>query len=76
MLNIIPTMGQSLVNYGATNLSEAASAKNTTIILGVEDEALFGSRFKIRLTSKKSGKKIDLNINFKTYHELTQRERK
>jgi hypothetical protein len=36
------------------------------IILGKDENSLWGKNFKIRITSKKSGKKIDLNINFKT----------
>ncbi len=34
------------------------------INLGVMPVALWGKKFKIRITSKSSGKQIDLNVNF------------
>ena len=76
MINIIPTMGQSMVDYSRTNLATLATAKNATITLGVEDEGLFGNKFKIRLTSKKTGKQIDLNVAFATERKTTENERK
>ena len=39
-------------------------AKN--IILGIEDESLFGKTFKVRLTSRDTGRKIDINMTFST----------
>ena len=76
MMNIMPTMGQSIVNYSQTNLNKAATAKGTTVVLGVEDEGLFGNKFKIRVTSKRTGKKIDFNVEFSTLNTTSERERK
>ena len=33
-------------------------------IAGVANEQIWGKRFKFRITSKKTGKKIDLNIKY------------
>jgi len=76
MINIVPTISQSTVDYSRTNLEELATAKNATIMLGVESEGLFGNKFKIRFTSKETGKQIDLNVRFKTERKTTENERK
>jgi hypothetical protein len=76
LLQIRPRLTQAIVNESASGLvaesgaSQNAIAKN--VILGIEDETLFGNeasagkRFKIRLTSKDTGRKIDINVTFKT----------
>ena len=70
LLRITPKISQSAVNEVQSGLiSEDGTLGNAiaqNITLGLEDESLFGKKFKIRLTSKKTGKKIDLNIDFKT----------
>ena len=38
------------------------------IILGQQSEAVWNKDFKMRITSKKTGRKIDINLNFKTRH--------
>tara|TARA_R110000824_G_scaffold125660_3_gene284878 strand:- start:109 stop:2844 length:2736 start_codon:yes stop_codon:yes gene_type:complete len=73
LLRITPKITQAMVNESASGLIKGngslgnAFAKN--IVLGLEDESLFGKRFKIRLTSKHTGKKIDLNMAFATKSE-------
>lgn len=70
LLRITPRMSQAVVNESASGLinenGELGNAFANNIVLGSEDDSLFGKRFKIRLTSKKTGKKIDLNVGFKT----------
>ena len=63
LLRVVPTFAQSAVNYNSTDF-DLAPALGTT-----GGESLFSSetnpsKFKIRLTSKRSGKQIDFNVAF------------
>lgn len=70
LLHITPSISQAIVNESASGLidengvTQNAIAKN--IVLGLEDEPLFGKTFKVRLTSRDTGRKIDINLSFKT----------
>ena len=69
-LQIKPQLSQRLFNVSETfaplRQEENASAPVTdNIVLGNRAEKIWDRKFKIRLTSKKSGKKIDLNVTFK-----------
>jgi hypothetical protein len=80
-LRIRPNYQQTLLNEKATGIIDsdgkfddswfptlAGDAQNPgqEIILGDEESSLWGKTFKIRITSRKSGKKIDLNVKFET----------
>jgi hypothetical protein len=71
LIQIVPRFTQAFLNEEASRLiDEEGEVRKATgrkgIILGLEDESLFGKRFKIRLTSRDTGKKVDLNVDFKT----------
>ena len=73
-LQIKPQLTQRLFNVGETfdplDQEENASAPVTdNIVLGNRAEKIWDRKFKIRLTSKKSGKKIDLNVTFKKEYD-------
>ena len=62
---------QSEVNI--TNLLDIETAEDAAVELGIAEEPLFAShpnkkKIKVRLTSKDSGKKIDINLNFSHRH--------
>ena len=76
-VQIIPTTPQALLNVDKSSPSllepggiDDATAPN--LHLGVTDEGLWGEKFKIRFTSKKTGRKIDLDFIFNKKHQLSQ----
>lgn len=77
LIQIVPRISQAFLNTDASNLDPSNSAAGkTNIALGLEDEPLFaatsgygvkeGKKFKIRLTSRSTGKKVDINVDFNT----------
>ena len=65
LINIVPRYSQRLINLEKSNIGDGTSTKEVkNIVLGLEEKSLFGRKFKIRLTSKKTGKQLDLNVNF------------
>ena len=70
LLRITPAIAQAMINEQASGLLDengnALAPSLGDIVLGLEDKILFGKKFKIRITSKKTGKKMDLNITFTT----------
>jgi hypothetical protein len=84
-LHLIPAVAQKMVNYEESGLIvdgklvSSADQGGKPIILGEATPRLFGNdpnttdkleKFKIRLISKQTGKKIDLNVAFKVENEL------
>lgn len=79
LIQIVPKITQAYLNEAASGLvntdgSVSSAIRNMGIVLGVEDEPLFGKKFKIRLTSRKTGKKLDINVDFTTKRVLSSIE--
>ena len=73
-LQIKPQISQTTIDWADPAAQEWGSAHapvagTNGIPMGIDDVSIWGKRFKIRLTSKKTGKKIDLNINFKKEYD-------
>jgi hypothetical protein len=73
-LQIKPQLTQRLFNVGETfapldQETNASAPVTDNIVLGNRAEKIWDRKFKIRLTSKKSGKKIDLNVTFKKEYD-------
>ena len=71
-LKINPNMIQSLVNMEETfpdaymDEASAYSVHSNRVILGKADHDVWTKNFKIRVTSKHTGRKFDINLNCKT----------
>ena len=67
-IQIVPNIGQTLINESKSGFENYSSAKDFTgeLTYGFKAESIWNKKFKIRLTSKKTGRKIDLNLQFKT----------
>lgn len=65
-IQIVPNVLQSLINEEKSgyNTAKTADEVKRKIHLGVTTDAVWGKRFKVRLTSKSTGKKIELNFGF------------
>ena len=64
-IKIQPTLSQSMINEEKTGITNVSSVKGLrNVFLGIQDESLWGKKIKIRLISKNTGKKIDINVNF------------
>ncbi len=65
-MQIDPNPLQVAVNQDSLKQQAQASAYNysSPLELGIMDKSLFGRKFKIRVTSKHTGKKVDINVVF------------
>ena len=70
-IQLVPNVLQTIIDEEASgfNTASTASEVKNKIRLGVSDDALWGKNFKIRLTSKSTGKKIDFRVKFRHEHK-------
>jgi len=77
LMQIIPTYNQRALDYENSNLIDPITdlvvsspvPLKDQIQLGTETDKVWNKTFKIRLTSKHTGKKIDLNVTFNVENE-------
>ena len=73
-LYVAPRRAHTIVNEEKSGLSSAdsANAADGQIFLGTKTEPIWDKKFKIRLTSRKTGRKMDINVVFKHQHLTTE----
>lgn len=73
LIKITPAFNQKIINEPKSGLIVEGQRIDSAldkqkVHLGVADEQVWGKAFKVRLTSKRTGKKIDLNFQFTHNH--------
>lgn len=65
-VQIVPTVLQSLINEEQSGYEDAETAEDVKrkLHLGVASDAVWDKKFKIRITSKSTGKKVELLVGF------------
>ena len=65
LLQLQPNISQITLNDENVVYTDTAIAQLENMTPGIADDLIWGKTFKIRLTSKKTGRKIDLNVTYK-----------
>lgn len=68
-LKIDASLLQKIVNKKKSGVTRETSVSSEKPVLGIVDGSIWNEKkFKFRITSKHTGKMVDLNVNFKTNH--------
>ena len=74
LIHLKPSILQTQVDNRESGLEDAATIpREKQVSLGAVSEKIWGKKFKIRLTSKSSGKKVDFNVSFDVEAEKQRR---
>ena len=65
LFQLRPKFEQIAIDTSGADFNESANSQVSSLNIGTADDLIWDKTFKIRLTSKKTGKKIDLNITYK-----------
>jgi hypothetical protein len=65
IFSIPPAVSQYLLDTTTTDYTQPAYSQMNNVKIGSADKPIWGNAYKIRLTSKKTGNKIDLNVTYR-----------
>jgi len=73
-IQISPRYLQRLINEDKSNFGDYDSAKDITgkLVMGSQDETVWNRKFKVRLISKKTGRRLDINLKFIQKHNKSE----
>ena len=63
-MQLSPTPRHTALDTSGVDFTQPAGSQLENLVVGLVDDKVWGKRFKIRLTSKKTGKKIDFNVKY------------
>ena len=69
LIELTPNISHLLLNTEEADLTDTATSQIGNITVGHAEDLIWDKQFKLRLTSKKTGKKIDLNITYNLQSE-------
>jgi len=64
LIQLQPNLSQLQINTQEADFSNSAASELANVSIGTADDLIWDKTFKVRLTSKKTGKKIDFNITY------------
>ena len=64
IFQILPNINQIQLDTQNADFTKEAHTQMQNVHIGTNEDRLWDKSFKIRLTSKKTGKKVDLNVTF------------
>jgi len=64
LIQLSPSARQTALDSSGIDFTSTASEQLENLVVGLSEDGIWGKRFKIRLTSKKTGKKLDLNVRY------------
>ena len=65
LIQLQPNMSQLTLNTELVDFDQEAYSQLQNLKIGSAEDLIWNKKFKVRLTSKKTGKKIDLNITYR-----------
>ena len=66
LFNIVPNMKNVILDDSKVDYNQRASEQIDNVNFGdTKEELVWDKKYKLRITSKKTGKKLDINLTFK-----------
>ena len=82
LIHIVPKVTQGAFNMQRSGLNDGSlpgdpsvsATSASSYVLGVEEQSLWGKKFKVRMISKSTNKKVDVNVTFTSKHVVSPEE--